>query len=62
MIAAYGRFIDGVEEEGARLSDHPTTGEETFVSKLLSTQTATAAMQAFNQKIETELAKNLAEK
>ena len=54
-------FIDG-KDKPVRLSDYPTTGEETFVSKLLSTQTATAAMQAFNQKIEAEIAKNLAEK
>lgn len=60
-IAVLGRMIDGAYEN-ARLSDHPTTGEETFVSKLLSTQTATSAMQAFNQKIEAEIAKNLAEK
>ena len=39
---------------------YPLDGETTFVSQLLSTQTATAAVQSFNQKVEAEIAKNLA--
>jgi hypothetical protein len=39
--------------------DYPLNGE-TFVSQLLSAQTATAAVQSFNQKVEAEIAKNLA--
>lgn len=45
-----------------RLADYPLDGETTFVSQLLSTQTATAAIEAFNQKVEAELAKNIADK
>ena len=45
-----------------RLADYPLDGETTFVSQLLSTQTATAAVEAFNQKVEAEIAKNIADK
>ena len=45
-----------------RLADYPLDGETTFVSQLLSTQTATAAVQSFNQNIEAEIAKNIANK
>lgn len=41
---------------------YPLDGETTFVSQLLSTQTATAAVQSFNQKVEAEIAKNIANK
>ena len=44
------------------LADYPLDGETTFVSQLLSTQTATAAVEAFNQKVEAEIAKNIADK
>jgi hypothetical protein len=43
-------------------ADYPLDGETTFVSQLLSTQTATAAVQSFNQKVEAEIAKNIANK
>lgn len=43
-------------------ADYPLDGETTFVSQLLSTQTATAAIEVFNQKVEAELAKNIADK
>ena len=45
-----------------RLADYPLDGETTFVSQLLSTQTATAAIEAFNQKVDAEIAKNIADK
>ena len=45
-----------------RLADYPLDGETTFVSQLLSLQTADAAVEAFNQKVEAEIAKNIADK
>ena len=36
--------------------------ENNIISRLLSTQTATAAVEAFNQKVEAEIAKNIADK
>ena len=44
------------------LADYPLDGETTFVSQLLSLQTADAAVEAFNQKVEAEIAKNIADK
>ena len=44
------------------LNEYPLEGETTFVSQLLSTQTATAVVEAFNQKVEAEIAKNIADK
>ena len=48
--------------DGKRLADYPLDGETTFVSQLLSLQTADAAVEAFNQKVEAEIAKNIADK
>ena len=42
--------------------DYPLNGETTFVSQLLSLQTAEAAVEAFNQKVEAEIAKNIVDK
>ena len=44
------------------IGDYPLDGETTFVSQLLSVQTAAAAVQSFNQKVEAEIAKNIANK
>lgn len=41
---------------------YPLDGETTFVSQLLSLQTAEAAVEVFNQKVEAEIAKNIADK
>lgn len=41
---------------------YPLDGETTFVSQLLSLETAEAAVQSFNQKVEAEIAKNIADK
>jgi hypothetical protein len=58
-----GKQIElGIAKDYKRLSDYPLDGETTFVSQLLSTQTAAAAVQSFNQKVEAEIAKNIANK
>jgi hypothetical protein len=56
------KFITLTVTGGTRnFVDYPLGGE-TFVSQLLSTQTATAAVQSFNQNVEAEIAKNIANK
>ena len=57
-VTATGEVVSG---EKATFVDYPLGGE-TFVSQLLSAQTATAAVQSFNQNIEAEIAKNIANK
>ena len=48
--------------DGKRLADYPLDGETTFVSQLLSLETAEAAVENFNQHVEAEIAKNIADK